>query len=625
MKFKIKKNSPFSALLILILTTLDSTPLQAANVSGAITGFTTWTGANSPYVVTANLTVNNGATLNIEPGVRIELAAGVNFTIANGGTVVAEGNDTNKILFTRVSSNTGRWGGIVVNGGSNSPQSRFAYVHIEFNGTVAIESSGGTLLLDHLTFGSTDHQYLSLDGSSFLISNCYFPTSSAGFELIHGNGGIKAGGRGIVRDSFFGNTTGANDIMDFTGGNRPGQPIIHYFNNVFTGSGDDILDLDGTDAWIQGNIFLHVHKNGSPDSASAVSGGNDGANTSQITIIGNYFFDCDQAGTAKQGNFFTLFNNTIVHTTKTGGTDSASGVVNVRDLDPGPPTTFGLGYYLEGNIIVDTEQLVRNYIEGQTSVTFSNNILPVAWPGPGGGNQIENPLLQHIPQLSETHFTNWESAQVIKDWFRLSAGSPAVGTGPNGVDQGAAVPYGVSISGIPASITTNTSATLFVGINRKGSGIPATGWPNGSGFVAYKWRLDGGAWSSETSIETPISLAELTEGAHYVEVTGKLDSGLYQNDPEFGPDAAITRTPVWTVGGLKISCIVRAGNGILIHFTATAGQTYTVQARDSFDADHPWTKSSDISAQNNTGDFTISIPIAKNDSQFFRLITPSQP
>ncbi len=125
-----------------------------------------------------------------------------------------------------------------------------------------------------------------------------------------------------MRDSFFGSTIGYNDTMDFTGGNRDqNQPIIQYYNNVFTGSSDDILDLDGTDAWIEGNIFLHATATGAPDSSSAVSGGSYGNDTSEITIIGNLFFDCDNAATAKQGNFFTLINNTIVHLTNKGGVD----------------------------------------------------------------------------------------------------------------------------------------------------------------------------------------------------------------------------------------------------------------------------------------------------------------
>jgi hypothetical protein len=235
---------------------------------------------------------------------------------------------------------------------------------------------------------------------------------------------------------------------------------VQYYNNVFTGASDDMLDLDGTDAWVEGNIFMHSHRNGSPDSSAAISGGSydfgagaGGVRTSEITIINNLFFDCDNAGTAKEGNFFTFINNTIVHTTKTGGEDFASGVVNSRDTTPSL-TAIGAGFYLEGNIILDAEQLARNYDPAQTIVTFSNNILPYAWTGPGGGNVIADPLLKHVPQVSETHFTTWSQAQVMRDWFSLLPGSPALGTGPNERDQGGLNPLGASISGHPSAPTT---------------------------------------------------------------------------------------------------------------------------------------------------------------------------
>ena len=189
-----------------------------------------------------------------------------------------------------------------------------------------------------------------------MVSYCTFPTPTGAFEPGHGTGGIKTGGRGIFFRNLFGTPNGYNDVVDFTGGNRPGQPIVHFIDNVFLGASDDILDLDGTDAWVEGNIFLHCHKNGSPDSSSAVSGGSDSGNTSEVTIIDNIFYDCDQAATAKEGNFYTLINNTIVHQTHVGGLDTDGAVVNLADAG----TTEAAGCYFEGNIIYDAEKLVRN-------------------------------------------------------------------------------------------------------------------------------------------------------------------------------------------------------------------------------------------------------------------------
>lgn len=519
---------------------------------GTIASSQTWTAAGGPYNITSTLTIPANVTLTIEPGTTVYLGSGVNIVINNGGRLLAEGTTNAPIRFTVVPGSSTSWGGMTINGAVGSPETRIAYACFEGNGNTAIEVAGGTLYLDHTTFLTTTHQYVSLDGASFLISGCHFPTSSAPFELLHGTGGIKSGGRGIVRECFFGSTTGYNDIMDFTGGNRDlGQPIIQYLNNVFAGASDDILDLDGTDAWIEGNIFLHSHRNGSPDSSSAISGGNydfgasGGVRTSEITIIGNLFFDCDNAATAKEGNFFTFLNNTIVHTTKTGGQDFASGVVNVRDTTPSL-TAIGLGYYLEGNIIWDAEQLVRNYDSNQTTVTFNNNILPMSWSGPGTNNLVATPLLKYIPQVSETQFTNWQQAQIIRDWLSLLPGSPAYGTGPNGQDKGGLVPIGASVAG-PIGTNSQTSAILTVGTVRSGFGIPTSGFPNGSGYIGYQYRLDNGSWSTEMASTNPITLSGLANGPHHVDVVGKRDSGWYQNDPAFGPEAIITTSKTWVV------------------------------------------------------------------------------
>ncbi len=515
---------------------------------GTLKATEVWTAAGGPYLVTGTVTVPAGGTLTIEPGTSVYLASGVNLVVSNGGRLLAEGTQVQRIRFSSPPGTSTSWGGITINGGAASPGTRMAYVYLEGNAKTCITLAAGTLVLDHVTFNTTTHSYLSLDGGSFVVSHCTFPATTASFEVVHGTGGIKAGGHGIIRDCFFGGTVGYSDAIDFTGGNRDqNQPILQVVNNVFMGSTDDILDLDGTDAWIEGNLFLHCHRgSGTPDSAAAVSGGNSGSRTSEVTLLGNLFFDCDNAATAKQGNFFTFLNNTIIRTTKQGGMDTDSGVVAVRDTTPSL-TTFAAGFYLEGNVIWDAEQLVRSYDPNQTTVTFVNNILPMPWTGPGGGNVVVDPQLKHVPQVSETQFTDWQQAQVLWDWFSLKAGSAGHATGLSGLDKGGVIPLGLSISGEPDAITCQNSATLVVGPNRTGSGIPKAGFPLGSGFTHYRWRLDRNAWSAETPIATAIKLTGLSPGSHHVEVTGKNDAGTYQDDPLLGTDAAVTMSRVWTV------------------------------------------------------------------------------
>lgn len=509
-------------------------------VGGTLNTDVTWTAAGGPYRVASDLNIAHGATLTLGPGTTLYLDSGVDLTVANGGRLLAEGTAEAPIHFSRAPGSNSSWGGITINGSIGSPETRITHATIEFNGSTAIHATGGTVLLDHLTFKSATDQYLSLDQSSFMVSHCYFPAPSSAFEPVHGSGGIKSGGRGIFRRNFFGAARGYSDVIDFTGGNRPG-PILQVMENVFAGSGDDHLDLDSTDAWIEGNIFLHAHKNGSPDTASGVSGGADNADTSEITIIGNLFYDCDQAAMAKQGNFYTLINNTIVRQTHEGGLDPEGAVVALADEG----TSQAAGMLLEGNVIVDIEQLVR--LQTTARVTFRNNLMPLPWNGPGGGNSLADPLLNYLPRLEETYFDSWEEAQVLWDWFALRPGSPGRGTGPNGRDRGGVVPRGVTISGEPPAITRDTGATLTVGFNRAGGDVPAAGWPGGSGYTHYRYRLDQGAWSDVFPVATPIVLSGLLPGDHQVEVSGRNDAGMFQDDPALGTAATPTRSLSWTV------------------------------------------------------------------------------
>jgi hypothetical protein len=68
-------------------------------------------------------------------------------------------------------------------------------------------NANSNVVFDHCEWLRNDAAYLHLDGGSFLVSNCIFPTAAAGsyFEGVHGsNAAPPAGGRAIIRDSFFG-------------------------------------------------------------------------------------------------------------------------------------------------------------------------------------------------------------------------------------------------------------------------------------------------------------------------------------------------------------------------------------------------------------------------------------
>jgi len=93
-------------LLPLLLITLSQSLRAQTNVSGYILSNTTWTLANSPYIVTGNILVNNGVTLTIEPGVTVQLDTTKSLQI--DGELIAVGNAQNRITFTATDTTPAR-------------------------------------------------------------------------------------------------------------------------------------------------------------------------------------------------------------------------------------------------------------------------------------------------------------------------------------------------------------------------------------------------------------------------------------------------------------------------------------------------------------------------------------
>jgi hypothetical protein len=494
---------------------------DVSEISGTLESDTVLRAALGPWHVTSELTVPAGVTLQIEPGATLFFLPDASLVVR--GRLIAEGSLYRRITFTRAPDRT-NWAGLQFL--DTQQESRLAYVNMEYcdAGSCAILADHARVSMDHVLWGNHTGQYLNFEDSSIVLKNSILP-DIGGSELIH-FWGFPPDGHAIFEGNRFGGTTGYNDIIDFTGGQRPG-PIARFLNNTFIGGSDDCIDLDGADAHVEGNVFVHMRGGGNGDSLShAVTTGTENNQYSELTVVRNLFYDVDHAMLAKDGGFITAVNNTIVKANRAA--------VNLYEARSGQ--WQGKGFYGDGNIFREVAHVFANpdWAGHPTAVTMNNSIFPtidgdpVVWTGDGNLAGVD-------PQLVKAS----NLTAPLTD-MRLLASSPAVGAGPNGRDMGGLVPPGASISGEPFPVTWRTTANLTVG---------------GPDLFAYRYRVNDGPWSDEVSRPgahlagdpmpmPPIELINFQNGQSYtVFVVGKDSAGIWQS--EQSPTASRT----WIVDG----------------------------------------------------------------------------
>lgn len=101
-------------------------------VSGIISTDTTWTLVNSPYIVTNDVTIKNGVTLTIEPGVVVKFDDV--YYLYVDGILKAGGTNASLITFTsnKLTPQAGDWGGIKLRATSDDSQNVLNYIAVKY-------------------------------------------------------------------------------------------------------------------------------------------------------------------------------------------------------------------------------------------------------------------------------------------------------------------------------------------------------------------------------------------------------------------------------------------------------------------------------------------------------------
>jgi pimeloyl-ACP methyl ester carboxylesterase len=236
---------------VLLLSLCFAHPALASTaVSGTLTGNTTWTKADSPYVV-SNVTIPAGTTLTIDPGVVVKMSARVFFYVF--GTVNAQGTAAEPIIFTAITDDS-------VGGDSNGDQGATLPSVGDWLSLYFLEGSQGTFVNTEIRYGgasngATPMGALHNQGGSIVLTDCIL-TDALNYPLAQDSGmttlttsTIERGGSGLrMTDGVF--ALSGNTFTDTLISIDPRVDFINHGNNTgtkgFSFGGQTAANLSGT-------------------------------------------------------------------------------------------------------------------------------------------------------------------------------------------------------------------------------------------------------------------------------------------------------------------------------------------------------------------------------------------
>ena len=385
------------------------------NVSGYISADTTWTSANSPYVVTGNIVVKSGVTLTIEPGVTVKTDSGISIQV--DGTLIAKGTSASKITFTKNSSSN--WGYILFSdssadatynaGGIYTRGSILEYCVVEYaggasvsdNGAVRINSANplinyctiknnsasgiyvwslsegtGTLKITNNTISNNS---ASNGGGVYSYDSSSYSTVTISGNIISNNTASSDGG------GIYSSTLSPQDSIVTISGNTISNNTASNGGGIYSSSSSFSSGLNNYAGTISGNTI-------SNNTASSYGGGiysDDHSSSSTVNISGNTISNNSASNgggiyysSSPYHSAVTISGNTISNNTASsdgGGIYSSSSndfaytiTISGNTISNNTASSSGGGIYTDGgNVTVSKNGLTMNSAKNASAVYYN--------------------------------------------------------------------------------------------------------------------------------------------------------------------------------------------------------------------------------------------------------------
>ena len=372
MNFRSLAGLPVLRLLPLALGMLTLSHAHAATpVTGTITG-QTWTAANSPYIVTGDITAAN---LTIQPGVSVLFSGNYAFTVA--GRLTALGRSDARITFAPQAQG-GSWKGLKFEFAGKDSELAWCTITGSSQGGVRIRSSKPAFYDCQITGNSLSGSEIGGAGiwtdSPLTLKGCTI-SNNALLGAVGGTGGTAAGA-GIFST--------ASLVLE--------RCVLSGNSARFSGNGLGLLVTLGTAICSRDSLTLNnclIHHN---EAIAAVPFGGRGLATgggvfcegtlaaTNCVISDNYL----QGSSEAYGGGIYLVDGTLIHCTVSGNravapTTEAGGIATTAH--PANPVMIA------NSIVWDNSPAE---MEGEFSVSYSD----VMGGAPGTGNINRNPLFE---------------------------------------------------------------------------------------------------------------------------------------------------------------------------------------------------------------------------------------